>query len=148
MTTTCSHMPASGTAITPLVAPSAPQVVIRTVQPDRDHAVLEMVGVPGHDAADELRQRLQGLLVAGVRHLLVDLSEAGPADGVADALREAGRQLKGRGGWLRIHQDLTWPMPAGLSEATPAEVFAIYRAFGGSTDGRNGRRVGQARLVS
>jgi hypothetical protein len=114
---------------------------IRTVQPDREHAVLEVVGVPGHDLADELWQRVEGLLVAGVRYLLVDLSEAGPADAVADALTEAGRRLEERHGWLRVHQDRMWPLPGGLSEATLTEVFAIYRAFAWSTDGRDGRRV-------
>jgi hypothetical protein len=137
-------MPATGAVISSTVVPFPfpPRVVIRTVQPDREHAVLEVVGVPGHDIADELWQRVEGLLVAGVRYLLVDLSEAGPSDAVADALSEAGRRLKERDGWLCVHRDGMWPVPGGLSEATLTEVFAIYRAFAGSTDGWCGRYVG------
>lgn len=148
MTTASPSMPGSGAAITSMVAPSPHAVVIRTVQPDRDHAVLEVIGLPGHGTVDELRQRIQGLLVAGVRYLLVDLSEAGPADAVANVLNEAGRHLKQRRGWLRVHHDLTWPLPGGLSEATPTEVFAIYRSLSGSTDELNGHRGAHARRAS
>jgi hypothetical protein len=149
MTIVSPPMPGSGSAITSMVAPSPPPpVVIRSVQSDRDHAVLEVVGVPDHDVADELRQRVTGLLVAGVRYLLVDLSEAGPADAVANVLSEAGQHLEGRRGWLRVHRDVMWPVRDGLPEATPAEVFAIYQAFAGSTEGPNGRRVAHAGCAS
>jgi hypothetical protein len=148
MTTASPPMPGPGAAITSMVAPSPSPVVIRTIQPDRDHALLEVIGVPDHDAADEVRQRVQGLLVAGVRYLLLDLSEAGPADAVANLLSEAGRHLNARHGWLRVHRDLTWPMPGGLIEATPSELFAIYRAFSGTTDGSNGHRDVRARRAS
>jgi hypothetical protein len=141
MTTTSTPMPATGAAITSMAALPPLGFAIRTVQPDREHAVLDVVGAPGHDAADELWQRLEGLLVAGVRYLLVDLSEAGPVDAVADAFTEASRRLKERHGWLRVHQDLMWPVPGGLSEATLTEVFAIYLAFAGTTDGWDRRRV-------
>jgi len=104
---------------------------IRTVQPDREHAVLEMVGTPGHDAVDELWQRMEGLQVAGVRYLLVDLSEAGPIEAVAEALTEASRRLKERQGWMCVHGDLLLPVPDGLSAATLNEVFSIYLAFAG-----------------
>jgi hypothetical protein len=136
-------MPATGPVITSTAALAPVGVAIRTVQPDREHAVLEVVGVPGHDVGDELRQRVEGLLVAGVRYLMVDLSEAGPADAVADVLSEAGRRLKERDGWLRVHRDRMWPVPGGLSEATLTEVFSIYQAFAG-WDGRyvGGRYVG------
>jgi hypothetical protein len=121
--------------ITSKAVPSRSKIVIRTVQPDREHAVLEVIGVPGDDVADELRQRLEGLLVAGVRYLLVDLADAGPADVVADALAAAGRRLRKRHGWLRIHPNRRWPVPCGLSEATPIEVFAIYRRSPGAPAG-------------
>src|SRR5919197_1531477 len=117
MTTTSPRMPATGAMISSLV-PFPPRVMIRTAQPDREHAVLEVVGVPGPDTSDELWQRVEGLLVAGVRYLLVDLSEAGPADAVADVLAEAGRRLTERHGWVCVHPDQMWPMPDGLSEAT------------------------------
>jgi hypothetical protein len=139
MTMSSTPVPATGAVITPMAVPLG--FAIRTVQPDREHAVLEVVGTPGHDAADELWQRMEGLLVAGVRYLLVDLSEAGPIDAVAAALTEASRRLKERHGWLRVHGDLMWPVPGGLSEATLTEVFAIYRAFAGSTEEWDGWRV-------
>jgi hypothetical protein len=141
MTTTSSPVPATGEVISSMLL-FPPRVVIRTVQPDREHAVLEVVGEPDHDTADELWQRVEGLLVAGVRYLLVDLSEAGPADALADELAEAGRRLEERDGWLCVHPDPMWPVPGGLSEATLTEVFAIYRAFAGSIDGWVGRYVG------
>jgi hypothetical protein len=108
-------------------------IVIRTVQPDREHAVLEVIGVPGRGDAGELRQRVEGLLVAGVRYLLVDLSEAGSADAVVDVLTEASRRLNERHGWLRVHWDPMSPVSRGLSEATLTDVFAIYQAFDRST---------------
>jgi hypothetical protein len=139
MTTTNTLVPATSAMITSMAAQSPLGCAIRTVQPDREHAVLEVVGTPGHDAADELRQRLEGLLVAGVRYLLVDLSESGPADAVTDTLTEGSRRLKARHGWLRIHRDQIWPVPGGLTEVTATEAFAIYRAFAGSTDERDSR---------
>jgi hypothetical protein len=71
---------------------------------------------------------VEGLLVAGVRHLLVDLAEADPADAVVTVLADTGRRLEERQGWLRVHrQDSS--LPVGLAEATLDELFAIYRAF-------------------
>ena len=133
MTTTSPPMPTTGALIASTADPSPRRVVIRTAQPDREHAVLEVVGVAGHDVAGELRQRVEGLLVAGVRYLLVDLSVAGPADAVSDALAEASRCLKERHGWLRIHRDRMWPVPDAPPEATLTEVFAIYQAFAGTS---------------
>jgi hypothetical protein len=57
--------------LTALAGLPAPGPAIRSVQPDRDHGVLEGAGALGHDDAAELRQRVEGLLVAGVRYLLV-----------------------------------------------------------------------------
>jgi hypothetical protein len=141
MTMSSTPVPAPGAVIAPMTARSPSGFAIRTVQPDREHAVLEVVGTPGHDAVDELWQRMEGLLVAGVRYLLVDLSGAGPIEAVAEALAEASRRLKERQGWLRVHGDLMWPVPDGLSEATLNEVFAIYRAFAGGADEWDGWRV-------
>jgi hypothetical protein len=124
MTATCPP------ALTPLAG-----VVIRSVQPDREHAVLELVGTPGPESADELRHRVEGLLVADVRYLLVDLAEADPVDAVASVLAATAQRLEERQGWLRVHgQDS--PLPAGLTEASLGELFAIYRGFGCAADGR------------
>ena len=73
-----------------------PGPAIRSVQPDRDHGVLEVAGALGQDNAAELRQRVEGLLVAGVRYLLVDLAEAGPCGPMAiGVLADAARLLEG-----------------------------------------------------
>jgi hypothetical protein len=105
-----------------------PQAAIRSGQPDREHAVLEVVGAPGPDSVDELRQRVEGLLVAGVRYLLVDLAEAVQGDAVVSVLAETARRLEERQGWLRVDRQGS-SLPLGLTEATLGELFAIYRAF-------------------
>jgi hypothetical protein len=105
-----------------------PKAVIRSGQSDREHAVLEVVGVPGPDGVDELRQRVEGLLVGGVRYLLVDLAEAVRGDAVVSVLAETARRLEERQGWLRVDRQAS-SFPLGLTEATLSELFAIYRAF-------------------
>ena len=127
--------------LTALAGPPAPAPAIRSVQPDRDHGVLEVAGALGHDNAAELRQRVEGLLVAGVRYLLVDLVEAGPCDPMAiGVLADAARVLEGRQGWLRINPNRTVPIAAELDEATLPELFTIYRASSGTSlpGGRHG----------
>lgn len=115
-------------AALPALTPQA-SIAIRSVQPDRQHAVLEVVGTPGRESVDELRQRVEGLLVAGVRYLLVDLAEADPGDAVVGVLAETARRLEERQGWLRVNrQDSSLPV-GGLTEATLGDLFAIYRAF-------------------
>jgi hypothetical protein len=110
------------------VCPSVTSTKIRSMQPDRDHAVLEVVGAPGLECVDELRQRVEGLLVAGVRYLLVDLAEAVPGDAVVRVLADAARRLEERQGWLRVNrQDSS--LPVSLPEATLGDLFAIYRSF-------------------
>jgi hypothetical protein len=104
------------------------QTAIRSGQPDREHAVLEVVGAPGPDSVDELRRRVEGLLVAGVRYLLVDLAEAVQGDAVVGVLAETARRLEERRGWLRVDRQGS-SLPLGLTEATLGDLFAIYRAF-------------------
>src|SRR5918992_3698376 len=83
-------------AVLPVLTPPA-RIAIRFIQPDREHAVLEVVGAPVLESVDELRQRVEGLLVAGVRYLLVDLAEAVPADAaVVGVLAETARRLEER----------------------------------------------------
>jgi hypothetical protein len=103
-------------------------IAIRSIQPDREHAVLEIVGAPGLDSVDELWQRVEGLLVAGVRYLLVDLADAVPGDAVVSVLAETTRRLEQRQGWLRLNGQCS-SLPVGLTEATLDELFSIYRAF-------------------
>ncbi|MEN3270280.1 STAS domain-containing protein [Pseudonocardia sp.] len=120
--------------------PAAP--AIRSVQPDRDHGVLEVAGALCQDNAAELRQRVEGLLVAGVRYLLVDLAEADGCDpAVMGVLADAARLLEGRQGWLRINPNGTLPVAAKLDEATLPDLFAIYRASAGTSQpgGRHAR---------
>src|SRR2546429_4081088 len=78
-----------------------PSVRIMSVQPDRDHAFVEVIGVCGHEGVAELRQRVDGLLIAGARFVLVDLTAAGggaPTTRAAPAA--AGRPLAPRKGWV------------------------------------------------
>jgi hypothetical protein len=118
--------------LTPLTS-----IAIRSMQPDREHAVLEVVGAPGLTSVDELWQRMEGLLVAGVRYLLVDLAEAVPGDAVVSVLAETARRLEERQGWLRVNrQDSS--LPASLPEATLGDLFAIYRAFALAAGRRDG----------
>jgi anti-anti-sigma regulatory factor len=135
MTVTSPRGPLTG-----LSGPPAPAPTIRSVQADRDHGVLEVAGALGHDNAAELRQRVEGLLVAGVRYLLVDLTETGPCDPTVIAvLADAARLLEVRQGWLRINPNRTVPIPAELDEATLSDLFAIYCASSGTSrpGGRN-----------
>ncbi len=112
-------------------------IAIRSVRPDREHAVLEVVGAPAIASVDELRQRVEGLLVAGVRYLLVDLAEAGPGDAVVSVLAETARRLEERQGWLRVNRQGS-PLPVDLTEATLGDLFAIYRAFARAAGRWNG----------
>ena len=114
-------------AFLPVLMPQA-RIAIRSIQPDREHAVLEVVGAPGLESVDELRHRVEGLLVAGVRYLLVDLADGVPGDAVVSVLAETARRLEERQGWLRVNRQGS-PLPVGLTEATLGELFAIYRAF-------------------
>jgi anti-anti-sigma regulatory factor len=94
--------------------------------------VLEVAGALDHDNAAELRQRVEGLLVAGVRYLLVDLVEAGSCDPMAiGVLADAARLLETRQGWLRINPNRTVSIAAELEEATLSDLFAIYRSSSG-----------------
>jgi hypothetical protein len=102
-------------------------IAIRSIQPDREHAVLEVVGAPGLESIGELWQRMEGLLVAGVRYLLVDLAEA-LGDAVVSVLAATSRRLEERQGWLRVHRQFA-ALPVGLTDATLDDLFAIYRAF-------------------
>jgi anti-anti-sigma regulatory factor len=129
MTITSPLGPLAAAAGTPGAAP-----VIRSVQPDRDHGVLEVAGALCQDNAAELRQRVEGLLVAGVRYLLVDLAEADGCDPmVMGVLADAARLLEGRQGWLRINPNRSLPIGAVLDEATLPDLFAIYRASAGTS---------------
>jgi hypothetical protein len=103
-------------------------IAIRSIQPDREHAVLEVVGAPGPASIDELRQRMEGLMVAGVRYLLVDLAEAVPCDAVTSLLADTARRLAEGHGWLRVDRQSS-SLPVGLTEATLGDLFTIYRAF-------------------
>src|SRR5688572_2471604 len=90
-------------AALPALTPHA-RIAIRSIQPDREHAVLEVVGASGPESAAELLQRVEGLLVAGVRCLLVDLAEAVLGDAVVSVLAEIAGRLEERQGWLRVHR--------------------------------------------
>ena len=97
------------------VVPDRPDVRIMSVQPDREHAFVEVIGVCGREGVAELRQRLDGLMIAGARFVLVDLSGA-----------SAGRQLARRNGWLMTvgHDSAS----AARYEASLPDLFTMYQA--------------------
>jgi len=104
-----------------------PGVRIMSVQPDREHAFVEVIGACGHEGVAELRQRVDGLLIAGVRFVLVDLTGAGDvAPTTGAALAAAGRQLTRRKGWLRMvgHDSSS----AARYEASLLDLFTMYQA--------------------
>jgi hypothetical protein len=124
------------------IDPDPPGARIRSVQPDREHAIIEVIGPFGHEGVAELRERVDGLLIAGARFVLVDLSEAGEVDPVTSAaLAAAGRQLTRRQGWLRMvgHDPSS---SAARYEASLPDLFAMYQAAvaaGAGRAGGNGR---------
>jgi hypothetical protein len=100
---------------------------IMSVQPDREHAFVEVIGTCGHEGVAELRQRVDGLLIAGARFVLVDLTAAGEVAPTTNAaLASAGRQLTRRNGWLRtVGHDSS---SAARYEASLLDLFAMYQA--------------------
>ena len=104
-----------------------PSLRIMSVQPDREHAFVEVVGTCGHEGVAELRQRVDGLLIAGARFVLVDLSGAGEVAPTTNAaLAAAGRQLTRRNGWLRtVGLDSA---AAARYEASLLDLFTMYQA--------------------
>src|SRR4030081_742162 len=106
MTTTSPLGPLTALASPPAAAPA-----IKSVQPDRDHGVLEVAGALCQDNAAEPGQGGEGLLVAGVRFLLVALAEVDGCDPVViGVLADAARLLEGRQGWLRINPSRDLPI--------------------------------------
>jgi hypothetical protein len=100
---------------------------IMSIQPDREHAFVEVIGACGHEGVAELRQRVDGLLIAGARFVLVDLTEAGEvAPTTGAALAAAGRQLTRRKGWLRtVGHDSS---SSARYEASLLDLFTMYQA--------------------
>lgn len=109
------------------LTPDQPSLRIMSVQPDREHAFVEVIGACGHEGAAELRQRVDGLLIAGARFVLVDLTAAGEvAPATSAALASAGRQLTRRNGWLRtVGHDTS---SAARHAASLLDLFAMYQA--------------------
>jgi hypothetical protein len=103
-------------------------VRIISVQPDRDHAFIEVIGECGHEGVAELRQRVDGLLIGGARFVLVDLTGADEvASCTSSALAAAGRQLTRRQGWLRmVGHDAS--SSAARYGASLQDLFTMYQA--------------------
>jgi hypothetical protein len=104
-----------------------PSLRIMSVQPDREHAFVEVIGTCGYEGVAELRQRVDGLLIAGARFVLVDLTAAGElAPTTSAALAAAGRQLTRRKGWLRtVGHDSS---SSARYEASLVDLFVMYQA--------------------
>jgi hypothetical protein len=109
------------------VTPDRSGLRIMSVQPDREHAFVEVIGPCGREGVAELRQRVDGLLIGGARFVLVDLTGAGElAPTTGAALAAAGRQLTRRKGWLRtVGHDSS---SAARYEASLLDLFAMYQA--------------------
>jgi hypothetical protein len=108
------------------VVPDRPDVRIMSVQPDREHAFVEVIGICGREGVAELRQRMDGLMIAGARFVLVDLSGAGEVGPTTTAtLAAAGRQLARRNGWLMTvgHDSAA----AARYEASLPDLFSMYQ---------------------
>jgi hypothetical protein len=109
------------------VLPDPPSLRIMSVQPDREHAFVEVIGPCGHEGVVELLQRVDSLLIAGARFVLVDLTAAGEvAPATNAALASAGRQLTRRNGWLRTVGHVS--SSAARHEASLLDLFVMYRA--------------------
>jgi anti-anti-sigma regulatory factor len=115
-------------------------VRIMSIQPDREHAFVEVVGAFGHEGVPQLRERVEGLLIAGARYVLVDLSEAGPVEpSTSAALAPACRELAQREGWLRtVGHDSS--SAAARYGASLADLFAMYQVAVRTSGGRAGGR--------
>jgi hypothetical protein len=104
-------------------------VRIISVQPDRDHAFVDVIGECSGGGVGELRQRLDGLLVAGARFVLVDLTEVGgvAAPATSSVLAAAARQFNRRNGWLRmVGHDPS--RSAARYQASLQDIFTIYQS--------------------
>jgi hypothetical protein len=109
----------------------AAELRIVSVQPDLEHAVIEVVGAFDDDGVHDLRRRLDALLVAGARFVLVDLSRVSViVPPLAAVLATAARELEPGRGWLRVIGDGRWSSKAAHEAALP-ELFAMYRAVSG-----------------
>lgn len=117
---------------------------IMSVQLDREHAFVEVIGPFDHEGVAELGQRIEGLLIAGARYVLVDLTGAcGIAPTTSAALAPVDRQLARRKGWLRMigHDSST---SAARYEASLPDLFVMYRAaVRTGTAGGNGHGSGR-----
>jgi hypothetical protein len=114
---------------------------IASVQPDREHAFVDVVGVLDEEGIGELRQRMEGLLVAGARYVLVDLTEAvGAEPATSAALVAADQELVRRDGWLRTVGSESSAVTAP-DEASLSDLFAIYQAAVRPDAGRGGSRA-------
>jgi hypothetical protein len=115
-------------------------VRIISVQPDREHAFIEVIGECGHAGVAELRQRVDGLLIGGARFVLVDLTGAGDvAPSTSSALAAAGRQLTRRKGWLRMVGHDSSSSAARYGASLP-DLFTMYQAAVRKGHGQGGRR--------
>ena len=105
------------------------------IQPDRDHAFLDIVGDVDDEGVLDLRQRLDELFAADTRYVLADVSQtSGFAPLVSEVLRAGAQHLGQHQGWLR----LVGPWP-GMTDyqASLAQVFALYRLVRTAHPGRS-----------
>nr|WP_147201271.1 STAS domain-containing protein [Pseudonocardia asaccharolytica] len=99
-----------------------------------------MTGPLNVGATAELAQRVEGLLVAGARYLVVDLSQAhGVRPGVLRLLTTTSQRLMASRGWLKL-SGAGPTLLAELDEASLSDLFTLYQAAtgqGGHDDTRS-----------
>jgi len=104
--------------------PSGASVTIRVEQVD----LLSVTGQLDDPGLDRLQGRLDQLLDADARLLVVDLSEVTGCDGrLFDLLARTQHLIKYREGWLRL-VGLGPPVLDALDQAGLPEVLLVYRA--------------------
>ncbi|MGW4527404.1 STAS domain-containing protein [Amycolatopsis sp. NPDC004378] len=128
MTTRLSRPPLALAELDRLIGHAAPHelTLSSTLHPGR-YAVVTVAGQVGTAGLRTLAGYLAGLVHAGARHFVVDLSQVErPGDDLLGLLRRCGDRLTAAGGELEL-TGLTPPVLYELDDEPLAEVFALYR---------------------
>jgi hypothetical protein len=130
MTTRLSRPPIALTEVDRLISPAPPPLgftISSTLHPGR-YTVVAVAGRADAPALRTLAGYLTGLVHAGARHFVIDLSRVErPGDDLLGLLRRCGDRLAADGGALELI-GLMPPVLYELDDDALAEVFAQHRA--------------------
>jgi hypothetical protein len=130
MTTRLSHPPIALAEVDRLISRATPPpelTISSTLHPGR-YTVVAIAGRADAPALRTLAGYLAGLVHAGARHFVIDLSRVDrPGDDLLGLLRRFGDRLATGGGALELI-GLTPPVLHELDDEALGEVFAQYRA--------------------